>query len=59
MFNEWFLVWHLKLTNLALAFRPPISRARRVALDQLDGAAALEVMVFDRDGRLIGHAAGW
>jgi cobalt-precorrin-5B (C1)-methyltransferase len=34
-------------------------RARRVALDQLDRASALEVMVFDRDGRLIGHAAGW
>jgi cobalt-precorrin-5B (C1)-methyltransferase len=35
------------------------TKARRVALDQLDGACMLEVMVFDRDGRLIGHAAGW
>jgi cobalt-precorrin-5B (C1)-methyltransferase len=34
-------------------------RARRVALDQLDHASTLEVMVFNRDGRLIGHAAGW
>jgi len=33
--------------------------ARRVALAQLDGAAALEVMIFDRDGLLIGHARGW
>jgi hypothetical protein len=30
-----------------------------VALAQLDGAAALEVMIFDRDGLLIGHARGW
>jgi cobalt-precorrin-5B (C1)-methyltransferase len=35
------------------------AKARRVALGVLDGAAALEVMAFDRDGRLIGHAAGW
>jgi cobalt-precorrin-5B (C1)-methyltransferase len=34
-------------------------QARLVALGVLDGAAALEVMAFDRDGRLIGHAAGW
>jgi cobalt-precorrin-5B (C1)-methyltransferase len=34
-------------------------KARGVALAVLDGAAALEVMAFDRDGRLIGHAAGW
>jgi cobalt-precorrin-5B (C1)-methyltransferase len=34
-------------------------RARRVALDQLDGASALEVMVFDRTSQLIGHAPGW
>ena len=34
-------------------------RARRVALSQLDGAGALEVMIFDRDGVLIGHAKGW
>jgi cobalt-precorrin-5B (C1)-methyltransferase len=33
--------------------------ARRVALAQLDGAGALEVMIFDRDGLLIGHARGW
>ena len=34
-------------------------QARRVALDQLDERCALEVMVFDREERLIGHAAGW
>ena len=34
-------------------------QARRVALDQLDGMGTLEVMVFDREARLIGHAAGW
>ncbi|MCC2665077.1 MAG: cobalt-precorrin-5B ((1))-methyltransferase [Geminicoccaceae bacterium] len=34
-------------------------RARRVGLSQLDGACALEVMIFDRDGVLIGHAKGW
>ena len=34
-------------------------RARRVALGRLDGACALEVMIFDRDGLLIGHARGW
>ena len=34
-------------------------RARRVGLSQLDGVCALEVMIFDRDGVLIGHAKGW
>jgi cobalt-precorrin-5B (C1)-methyltransferase len=34
-------------------------QARRVALEQLDGRCALEMMVFDREGRLIGHAQGW
>ncbi len=34
-------------------------RARRIALGQLDGAIALEVMIFDSDGTLIGHAKGW
>lgn len=33
--------------------------ARRVALAQLDGTCALEVMIFDREGFLIGHARGW
>ena len=33
--------------------------ARRVALGQLDDAIALEVMIFDREGSLIGHARGW
>jgi cobalt-precorrin-5B (C1)-methyltransferase len=33
-------------------------RARRVALEQLDGASTLEVMVFDRGAHLIGHAPG-
>ncbi len=34
-------------------------RARRIALGQLDGASALEVMIFDSDSTLIGHAKGW
>ena len=34
-------------------------RARRVALAELQGTGALEVMIFDRDGGLIGHARGW
>jgi cobalt-precorrin-5B (C1)-methyltransferase len=34
-------------------------RARRVALGQLDGASALEVLIFDRNGALIGSARGW
>jgi cobalt-precorrin-5B (C1)-methyltransferase len=33
--------------------------ARRVALAQLDGTSALEVMIFDREGLLIGPARGW
>ena len=33
--------------------------ARRVALEQLDGVCALEVMAFDRDGGLVGRAGGW
>ena len=33
-------------------------QARRVALEHLDRGCALEVMVFDRDAGLIGHAAG-
>jgi cobalt-precorrin-5B (C1)-methyltransferase len=34
-------------------------RARDAALDQLDGKVALEVIVFDRTGALIGRAKGW
>jgi cobalt-precorrin-5B (C1)-methyltransferase len=34
-------------------------QARRVALEHLDGGCALEVMVFDREARLIGRAEGW
>ncbi|MDX1540655.1 MAG: cobalt-precorrin-5B (C(1))-methyltransferase [Geminicoccaceae bacterium] len=34
-------------------------RARDVAIEQLDGKIQLEVLVFDRAGTLIGHAAGW
>ena len=34
-------------------------RARKVALDRLDGETALEVMVFDRSGTLVGRAKGW
>jgi hypothetical protein len=33
--------------------------ARRVALAELSGGSAIEVMIFDRDGALIGHARGW
>ena len=33
--------------------------ARQVALAELAGAGAIEVMIFDRDGGLIGHARGW
>jgi cobalt-precorrin-5B (C1)-methyltransferase len=35
------------------------ARARRVALAELDGRLALEVMVFDRAGRLLGRDSGW
>jgi cobalt-precorrin-5B (C1)-methyltransferase len=34
-------------------------RARDVALGRLDGACALEVVIFDRSGSLIGRATGW
>ena len=34
-------------------------RAREVALDQLTGGIALEVLIFDRAGTLIGRAKGW
>jgi cobalt-precorrin-5B (C1)-methyltransferase len=34
-------------------------RAREVALDQLAGGIALEVLIFDRAGVLIGRAKGW
>jgi cobalt-precorrin-5B (C1)-methyltransferase len=34
-------------------------RARQVALSQLDDGIALEVLVFDRQGALIGRAKGW
>jgi len=34
-------------------------RAREAALAQLDGKVALEVIVFDRAGALIGRAKGW
>jgi cobalt-precorrin-5B (C1)-methyltransferase len=34
-------------------------QARQVALAELSRASALEVMIFDRDGTLIGHARGW
>jgi cobalt-precorrin-5B (C1)-methyltransferase len=34
-------------------------QARRVALEHLNGGCALEVMVFDREARLIGRAQGW
>ena len=34
-------------------------RAREAALDQMDGKVAIEVIVFDRTGGLIGRANGW
>src|SRR5919106_3822934 len=34
-------------------------RAREVALDQLAGGIALEVLIFDRAGTVIGRAKGW
>jgi cobalt-precorrin-5B (C1)-methyltransferase len=34
-------------------------RAREVGLGRLDGACALEVAIFDRNGSLIGRARGW
>jgi len=35
------------------------ARAREIALAQLDGKVAVEVLVFDRTGALIGRAKGW
>lgn len=35
------------------------ARARRIALDQLDGACAVEVLIFDRQGQLLGRSIGW
>ncbi|HET6521584.1 MAG TPA: cobalt-precorrin-5B (C(1))-methyltransferase [Geminicoccaceae bacterium] len=34
-------------------------RARRTALERLDGRTAVEVLAFDREARLVGRAAGW
>ncbi len=33
--------------------------ARSFVLDQIDGKAEIEVMIFDRAGRLAGRAHGW
>jgi cobalt-precorrin-5B (C1)-methyltransferase len=35
------------------------AQARRIALDQLAGETAVEVLIFDRAGNLAGKAAGW
>ncbi len=35
------------------------ARARAVALRQLAGETAVEVLVFDRQGALVGRAPGW
>ncbi len=53
-----------EILELARASGVPIadevaSRARRIALGQLEGATAIEVMIFDRGGKLIGRARGW
>jgi cobalt-precorrin-5B (C1)-methyltransferase len=34
-------------------------RARSFVLEQVDGKAAIEVLIFDRAGDLVGRAAGW
>lgn len=34
-------------------------RARAVVLDQVDGKLAVEVLIFDRAGKLVGQAPGW
>lgn len=34
-------------------------RARSFVLEQVDGKAAIEVLIFDRAGELVGRAAGW
>jgi cobalt-precorrin-5B (C1)-methyltransferase len=53
-----------QILQLALDVGLPLAddvarRARQVALDQLDGKVALEVIIFDRAGALIGRARGW
>ena len=34
-------------------------RARAIALDHVGDACAVEVMIYDRDGDLVGRAPGW
>ncbi len=34
-------------------------RARAVVLDQVDGKLAVEMLIFDRAGKLVGQAPGW
>jgi cobalt-precorrin-5B (C1)-methyltransferase len=47
-------------TDMGLPIADDVARrARAAALDQLDGKVALEVIVFDRAGALIGRAKGW
>jgi cobalt-precorrin-5B (C1)-methyltransferase len=48
------------VTEAALPLADDIAeRARSVVLDQLDGATMVEVLVFDRGGRLVGRSTGW
>ena len=34
-------------------------RARSVVLDQVDGKIAVETLIFDRSGKLVGQSSGW
>ncbi|MEQ8355526.1 MAG: cobalt-precorrin-5B (C(1))-methyltransferase [Kiloniellaceae bacterium] len=53
-----------QVLDLALAAGLPLAeavaeRARDAALGQLAGETAVEVLIFDRQGGLVGRAAGW
>ncbi len=53
-----------RVLQLAERARLPLAddvadRARSFVLEQLDGRAAIEVMIFDRGGKLVGQAPGW
>ncbi|MGI9436805.1 MAG: cobalt-precorrin-5B (C(1))-methyltransferase, partial [Geminicoccaceae bacterium] len=53
-----------RVLQLAREARLPLAddvadRARSFVLEQLDDKIAIEVMVFDRAGELVGRATGW
>ncbi len=61
-------VQHAKLANRVLQLAEsaclPLGddvacQARGILLDQVDGKMAVEVLVFDRTGKLVGRARGW